>query len=72
MQTITLEVKDNYLNNTLEILHGLKDIMIDKITVKENEQFVRKEEDDFITLSNSSLEQIWDNKEDLIYDKFLK
>ena len=31
MKTITIEVKDNYTVNVLEMLHGLKGVMIEKI-----------------------------------------
>jgi hypothetical protein len=31
-----------------------------------------EEQQDFINISEKSLEKIWDNQEDSIYDKFLK
>ena len=34
MQKITIEVKDNYTANVLEMLHSLKGVMIDKIKLK--------------------------------------
>lgn len=71
MRTITLEVKDNYLDNTLEILHGLKDVMIDKISVKYNDIVDVNEQNSFIQLSNSTLDKVWDNNEDAVYDKYL-
>lgn len=36
MQTITLQVKDNYVDNILNILNGLKDIMVDKIELEKD------------------------------------
>jgi hypothetical protein len=70
MQTITLEVKDNYLDNTLEILHGLKDVMIDKISVKYSTIVDANEKSSFIQLSNSTLDKVWDNNKDAEYDKY--
>ena len=35
MQTIQIQIKDNYLPNILEILNGLKDVMIENISVQE-------------------------------------
>ncbi len=32
----------------------------------------KQESLDFMRLSNTTLEKIWDNKEDSVYDKFLK
>jgi hypothetical protein len=72
MQTIQLEVKDDYFQNTLEILNGLKDIMIDKIIVNDTSLQDKISEDDFNKLSFDTLEEIWDNQEDSEYDKFLK
>jgi len=71
MQTITIEVKDDYLDNTLEILHGLKDIMIDEISVTCNNVIDSNEKKSFMKLSNNRLEKIWNNEEDAIYDKYL-
>ena len=36
MQTIQLQVKDGYTQNVLDILSGLKDIMIENIEVKKD------------------------------------
>jgi hypothetical protein len=72
MKTIQLEVKDDYFQNTLEILNGLKDIMIDKIIVNNVSLQDEISEDDFNKLSFDTLEEIWDNQEDSEYDKFLK
>jgi hypothetical protein len=72
MQTIQLEVKDDYFQNTLEILNGLKDIMIDKIIVNDTSLQDKISEYDFDKLSFDTLEKIWDNQEDSEYDKFLK
>ena len=36
MQIISLEVKDGYTQNILAILNGLKDVMLEKIEVKDD------------------------------------
>ena len=67
MQKITIEVKDNYMKNVLEMLHGLQGVMIDKIRLaSENNE---KVESDFIKLQMSPMEEIWDNEEDKVWDE---
>jgi hypothetical protein len=70
MSTVILEIKDDYLDKTLEVLNALKGVMIEDIKIKE-EKF-DDEKKDFIKLSNAHLNKVWDNKEDSIYDRFLK
>jgi len=66
MQKITIEVKDNYMNNVLEMLHSLQGVMIDRIKlVPENSE---KIESDFMKLQVPSMEKVWDNKEDEVWD----
>ncbi|MEA2017520.1 MAG: hypothetical protein U9N59_03645 [Campylobacterota bacterium] len=72
MQTIQLQVKDNYVKNTLEILNGLKDVMIENITIKYSDIEKSKEDEYFTKVSFGSMEKCWDNDEDRVYDKFLK
>jgi len=72
MQTIQLQVKDNYVKNTLEILNGLKDVMIENITIKYSDIEQNKEDEYFTKVSFNSIEKCWDNNEDSVYDKFLK
>ena len=36
MQTIQLQVKDNYIQNVLSMLESIKDIMIEKIEVQKD------------------------------------
>ena len=54
MQKITIEVKDNYMNNVLEMLHGLQGVMIDKIKLADDDN---KVENDFMKLQISSMEK---------------
>ncbi|OHE10578.1 MAG: hypothetical protein A2513_06890 [Sulfurimonas sp. RIFOXYD12_FULL_33_39] len=67
MQTIKLKVEDSNLDIVLNIIQNLKENIISKYEIV-NET---KENKDFINISQKSLEKIWDNKEDDIYDKFL-
>ena len=68
MKTIKLEIEDSKLNIVLNIIQNLKDDVITKYEIiNEN-----REQKDFINISQSSLEKIWDNKEDSVYDKYLE
>ena len=71
MQTIQIQVKDNYVQNVVTMLGTVKDIMIDNIAIKYNESSSSKESQYFNKLSLDSLEKDWDNCEDAVYDKFL-
>ena len=67
MKTLQLEVEDSKLDIVLNIINNLKDDIIKRYEIKND----TKKQDDFIVLSQESLEKIWDNKEDSIYDKYL-
>jgi len=67
MQTIKLEIEDSNVDVVLGTIKNLKDTLINKYEVL-NEQ---KESKDFINISNKSLEKVWDNQEDSVYDKFI-
>jgi len=68
MQTIKLEVEDSKLAIVLTLIQNLKDNVVTKYEVV-NET---KENKDFINLSQKSLEKIWENDKDSVYDKFLQ
>lgn len=68
MQTIRLEVEDSKVDIVLNIIKNLKDNIVSKYEIINNE----RENRDFINISQKSLEQVWDNQEDSIYDKFLQ
>lgn len=68
MQTIKLEIEDSKVDLVLSIIHSLKDNIITKYEIVNNQ----KESKDFINISQKSLEKVWDNKEDSVYDKFLQ
>ena len=67
MQIIKLEIDDSKVDIVLNIIQNLKDNVINKYEVI-NE---KKENRDFMNISQKSLEKIWDNEEDSVYDKFL-
>jgi len=66
MQKITIEVKDNYMNNVLEMLHSLQGVMIDKIKLTPEDN--GKIESDFMKLQFPPMEKVWDNEEDKVWD----
>jgi hypothetical protein len=67
MQTIKLEIEDSKLDIVLNIINSLKENVITRYEVITD----KKESKDFINISQQSLENIWDNEEDNVYDKFL-
>jgi len=67
MQTIRLEIEDSKLDIVLNIINSLKEDVVTRYEVITD----KKESKDFINISQQSLENIWDNEEDSIYDKFL-
>ena len=67
MQTLKLEVEDSKMDIVLNIIKNLKDDIVLKYEVINNNM----EQKDFIKISKPSLQNIWDNKEDSVYDKFL-
>jgi len=67
MQTLKLEVEDSKMDIVLNIIKNLKDDIVLKYEVINNNM----EQKDFIKISKPSLQNTWDNKEDSVYDKFL-
>jgi len=67
MQTIRLEIEDSKLDIVLNIINSLKEDVVTRYEVITD----KKESKDFINISQQSLENIWDNEEDNVYDKFL-
>jgi hypothetical protein len=68
MQTIKLEIEDSKVDIVLNIIHNLKDNIITKYEIVSE----IKEHNDFIKISENSLDKTWDNQEDSEYDKFIK
>lgn len=66
MQKITIEVKDNYTANILEMLHSLKGVMID--TIKLDKDLDNGVDFDFMKLQIDSMQQTWENQEDEAWD----
>ena len=67
MQKIMIEVKDDYTNNILEILHGLNGVMIDKIKLYSSGK-ESKVDNDLVGLQFGSMSKTWDNQEDEAWD----
>ena len=67
MRTIKLEVEDSKLDIILNIIQNLKDDVINKYEILNEDN----DQQDFIEISQRSLKKIWDNQEDSIYDKYL-
>ncbi len=63
MQKITIEVKDGYTNNVLEMLNGLQGVMIEKIKLNTSNH-ENKVEPDFMKLQIDSMKKAWNNSED--------
>jgi len=68
MQTLRLEVEDSKIDIVLNIIKNLKDDVVSKYEIVSNDT----EEKDFINISQKSLESVWNNEEDSVYDKYLK
>lgn len=67
MQTIKLEIEDSKVDVVLNIIQNLKDNVITNYEIISEQ----KESKDFINISEKSLETVWSNEEDSVYDKFL-
>jgi hypothetical protein len=68
MHTLTIDVKDNKLDVILTIIKNLKDDVIERYHIDSKEE----ENTDFMKLSHAAFENVWDNEEDSVYDKYLK
>jgi len=66
MQKIIIEVKDDYTHNIMEILHGLRGVMIDKIKLDGTDNTTIQ--DDFMKLQIDSMKDTWNNDEDKAWD----
>lgn len=66
MQTIHIDVKDNYVSNVLTMLKSMKDIMIDNIHV--DSVLPKDDEHTFMDLQVSSMQKTWDNDTDKAWD----
>jgi hypothetical protein len=68
MQQIILNVEDSKAEIVLNIINNLKSDLVKNCTLHE----IKENDTEFMKLSNPTLLKVWDNKEDSIYDKFLK
>ncbi len=67
MQKITIEVKDDYVNNIMSVLHGLKGVIVDKIKFDDS-TYSNSNDDNMIKLQQDSMRNTWDNDEDKVWD----
>ena len=71
MHTIKLKVGDGIYNHLMFFLKNLKTNELEIIEDKKINNIKDSEISDILKLSNKSFENIWENKEDEVYDKFL-
>ena len=71
MHTIKLKVGDGIYNHLMFFLKNLKTNELEIIEDKKINNTKDSEISDISKLSNKSFENIWENKEDEVYDKFL-
>ena len=71
MHTIKLKVGDGIYNHLMFFLNNLKTNELEIIADKKINNIKDSEISDISKLSNKSFENIWENKEDEVYDKFL-
>jgi hypothetical protein len=68
MSTIKLEIDDSKVDIVLNIIKNLKSGVIKKYELIRND----KTQKDFMEASQESLEKVWDNNEDSLYDRYLE
>ena len=71
MHTIKLKVGDGIYNHFMFFLKNLKTNELEIIEDKKINNTKDSEISDISKLSNKSFENIWENKEDEVYDKYL-
>ena len=71
MHTIKLKVGDGIYNHLMFFFFFLKTNELEIIEDKKINNTKDSEISDISKLSNKSFENIWENKEDEVYDKFL-
>ncbi|PRM98819.1 hypothetical protein [Aliarcobacter cryaerophilus] len=71
MHTIKLKVGDGIYNHLMLFLKNLKTNELEIIEDKKINNTKDSEISDISKLSNKSFENIWENKEDEVYDKYL-
>ena len=68
MSTIKLEIDDSKVDIVLNIIKNLKSGVIKKYELIRDD----KTQKDFMEASQESLEKVWDNNEDSLYDRYLE
>ena len=64
MQTIHIDVNDNYVNKLVNMLENLKGIMLEDIKVDKKIEIVDESSKDLIDAQINSMSRTWDNLED--------
>ena len=67
MQKIIIEVKDDYVNNIMSVLQGLKGVIVDKIKFDDSIHY-NSNDDNMIKLQQDSMRNTWNNDEDKAWD----
>jgi translation elongation factor EF-G len=68
MQKITIEVKDDYVNNIMSVLQGLKGVIVDKIKFDDS-MYINSTDENIIKLQQDSMSITWENDEDKAWDE---
>lgn len=74
MQAIYIQVKDQYLNNVLELLNSVKDVMIDQVELQPDrvdaDQVAKSnsEHQAWLLAQQSSMNKTWSNSQDEVWD----
>jgi len=69
MQTIHIDVNDNYVNKLVNMLENLKGIMLEDIKVDKKIESADETTEDLIKAQVTPMAQTWDNLEDEAWDE---
>ena len=69
MQTIHINVDDNYAAKIINILENLKGVMLYDFQVEQTVNSEDKILSDFIEAQQNSMSKTWDNEEDKVWDE---
>ncbi len=68
MQTIHIDVNDNYVNKLVNILENLKGIMLEDIKVDKKIDSLDEPRAEFMNAQSISMAKTWDNSVDKAWD----
>ena len=69
MQTIHINVNDNYADKLVNLLENLKGIMLEDIKVDKKIKTIDKSTKDLIDAQITTMAKTWDNSEDEAWDE---